>query len=737
MLLKILILTDRLDLGGAETHIAQLALMLTEFGNEITVISSGGVVAEQLKKCGITHICMPLGTHSPVRWLILRHKIRVLIRQEKFDIAHAHARIPALLIYGVRRLGCAEIVTVHAKFRAGLLRRLFSRWGEHSIAVSEDLRTYLHSVYKIPMQRISVIPNGIDLSTFSPGFKKENSNTLCILFASRLDEDCSRGAELLCEIAPRLAEQIPNLRITVAGGGKKMPEIAERAENINRGLGFDCISVVGAVQDMPSLLQEQNIFVGVSRAALEATACGCAVVLCGNEGYGGILREESFWQASLSNFCARGEQRPSAENLLGDLLLLAGSPALRKNGALACRELLKKWYGAPSVCQQTLAVYQKSLHVPPRATVAIGGYFGCGNFGDDAILQAFIEYTRTHYTDMHILALTKQSKKDSRRFGVKCYNRKNPLALVVAFLRADAFLCGGGSLLQNVTGKLSLYYYLGMLRLSEWCSALPILYAAGIGPLRGKGACYSVKKSLARCAYISLRDGDSLRFLHTQSIDPSKLHLGADVALLLSPPPVFRTYALFNRMDVVQNCRYVCVCLKGGRNSADSCRSVIAALRMLCRNENLLPIFLPLDRSDVAVNEEAARCLGGRCFFADEASDATAILRGAKFLISMRLHGVVLATTVALPSVGISVANDQKIPSFCRLAAQEYLTADKLTVAALVEICERFCACGDSLRPLIADACSDLQKNAEKDLANIAAMVYNKGRYFKQSEDTI
>ncbi len=734
--MKILILTDRLDIGGAETHIAQLALTLCDEGNNVIVASAGGATADWLEKQGITHYCMPLGTHSPLKWLLLRLRIRKLAKQERIGIAHAHARVSALLIRGVRRLGCAEIVTVHAKFRAGLFRRLLSYWGERSIAVSEDLRAYLQNVYGIPAQRITVIPNGIDLARFSPK-EKEPSDTLRILFASRLDADCSRGAELLCEIAPQLVKQIPNVRITIAGGGKKMPKIAQRAARINQNLGFLCISVCGTVEDMSSLLQEQDIFIGVSRAALEAAACGCSVILCGNEGYGGILTEENFFEASLSNFCARDVQPPEADALLNDLFLLAASPALREKSAFECRKLLENYYDSVSVCRQTLNVYQKSLHIPHHTTITIGGYFGCGNLGDDAILQAFIEYTRTNYPDMRVLALTKNPRWDANRFGVNCYNRKNPLAIASAFLRADAFLCGGGSLLQNLTGKLSLYYYLCMLRLAKLCGALPILYAAGIGPLCGKNARRATKKTLLKCTYIGLRDEESLRFLQTQNIDRSKLHLGADAALLLPPPSVFRTYALLKRIDVAQNCRYVCVCLKSGKHTLHSCRTVVAALRILCREENLLPIFLPLDESDISVNIEAAHRLGGRFFLADEPSDITALLRNATFLISMRLHGMILATTVSLPTVGIPTADDRKIPSFSRLAAQECLLPEELSIAALVEICQNFCVRGNALRPLITDACRDLQKNAQKDLANIVAMVYNRDRYFKKSEDTI
>ena len=164
---------------------------------------------------------------------------------------------------------------------------------------------------------------------------------------------------------------------------------------------------------------------------------------------------------------------------------------------------------------------------------------------------------------------------------------------------------------------------------------------------------------------------------------------------------------------------------------------MIAALRILCRQEDILPVFLPLDKSDISINADAAKELGGRLFLADEPSDVTAILKGAEFLISMRLHGLILATTVALPSVGIPTANDEKIPSFARLAAQECIPPEKLSVPTLVETCRDFLTHGNTLRPLIADAYRDLQKNAQKDLANIVAMVYNRGRYEKKSEDKI
>ena len=51
--MKILILTDRLEIGGAETHIALLVQELAKRGEEVIVASSGGWIADRLEKQGI------------------------------------------------------------------------------------------------------------------------------------------------------------------------------------------------------------------------------------------------------------------------------------------------------------------------------------------------------------------------------------------------------------------------------------------------------------------------------------------------------------------------------------------------------------------------------------------------------------------------------------------------------------------------------------------------------------
>ena len=76
---KVLLLTDRLGTGGAETHIATLALELRRKKVDVCVLSAGGRTSALLERVGIRQIRLPLLTHNPFRLLILRRRIRRLI----------------------------------------------------------------------------------------------------------------------------------------------------------------------------------------------------------------------------------------------------------------------------------------------------------------------------------------------------------------------------------------------------------------------------------------------------------------------------------------------------------------------------------------------------------------------------------------------------------------------------------------------------------------------------------
>ena len=725
--MKILMLTDRMDAGGAETHVAQLALGLQAQGHEVVLLSGGGRLAKMLEAEGIRQISVKLPTHNPFRLFRLWRLVQSLAKREGFAILHAHTRLTALLLRGCARHGSRSIVTVHARFSYNPLLSRICYWGHRTVAVSEDLRAYVCDVYRVPAERVSVIPNAIDCTRFSP-IEREGPRQGCgILFASRLDRDCSLGAELLCSISPTLCALYQDLSIEIAGNGNAFETIRTLADKANTQIGRTAITLTGFVEDMPPLLRKKDIFIGVSRAALEACACGCAVILCGNEGYFGPLTAENIETAALTNFCARGLPVANSVRLETDLCNLLDSPTRCKQNADACATWVQAHRDAEQMCCATLALYQHALPTPYRKTLTVGGYFGCGNMGDDAILLGLLTFLSQTAPDLRILALTGSPRYDRKRFCVSCVSRRNPLAILHALLRSDALLFGGGSLLQDATSKRSLLYYLSLIRLARHLKR-PILFcAAGIGPLIRESARVHVKTALNQCRYVSLRDQRSLHLLTSLGVDPAHLYLGADPALLLAPPVQERAEHLIREHGLSANAAYLGVVLRGGAMGMTARKLVIASVRMLCNRHGITPLFLILDRKhDVAVTKTAQRVLGGVILQTREIEDISAVFAVCRAVVSMRLHALILSAAVGCSGVGVlSDPRDAKIPGFAASVGMECISPEQLSVANLVEVIERTLTDPKHLTPILLDSVAEMRKKATKDLANIVEMIYN------------
>jgi len=556
-----------------------------------------------------------------------------------------------------------------------------------------------------------VIPNGIDLEKFAP-HKRNGDKAVQILFASRLDRDCSQGAHLLLDITPRLIARGYRVHITIAGGGQEHSALSKRAEDINRALNLDVVTVSGHVEDMPSLLSRQDVFIGVSRAAMEAAACGCAVILCGNEGYLGIWNRWNHSQATRTNLCCRSAPLPTVEALEKDLCKLLEDPALRASAASEAHTLVRKQFDGNAMLAAHLDLYRAAKK--GRRVLCIGGYFGCGNLGDDLILDGFLRGVKKQLPSLRIIALSKSAGEDSRHFGIRCVGRRSPLEILPTLSRADAFLCGGGSLLQNKTGNLSLLYYLSLLRLAKAMHATPILYAAGIGPLLGKRACQRAKHTLESSPYLSLRDPDSLSTLQSLGIPQERLHLGADATFLL-PVPQKRER---------QGASYVCIVLKGNGTLPSP---LVPCAKELSRRRAISPVLVLFDRvSDKEATKRAALYLGVPILSPTDATETLSILAGASLVLTERLHAMILSLSVGTPAIGIvHDPRDKKIPSFAQLSGQSCFVGKEITQEALIDAALQLLEHEEKLRPILSERASALRKKAEKDLEKILSLLYN------------
>ena len=169
---NIALLTMSMDIGGAETHIYELACALSKCGHNVTVFSAGGAYVELLTKNGINHITAPLNNKKPKNLFRSYKLICAYIKSNPYCILHSHTRISNFVSnLASKKYGVPFVSTVHGKFSTGFLQKLFTRWGIRALCVSEDLKLHTNKNYNFDGNKLSVTKR---LSSFD-GFLSTNS----------------------------------------------------------------------------------------------------------------------------------------------------------------------------------------------------------------------------------------------------------------------------------------------------------------------------------------------------------------------------------------------------------------------------------------------------------------------------------------------------------------------------------------------------------------------------------
>ena len=326
--MNILMSLMQLDIGGAETHVVELAKELKRRGHNIIVTSRGGAYEKELSENGIKHYCVPLNTKKPKEVITAHKRLKDIITKEKIDIVHAHARIPAFILGRLKKsMKFPFVTTAHWIFTTKYGLKYITNWGEQTLAVSEDIKKYLLDNYKLPEEQITVTVNGIDTQKFSASIDKTEvcreldiapeDNT--VVYVSRMDEDRSLVAHHLIEAVEKLYPIVDRLKCIIVGGGNDFDKVKDEADAVNERLGTEVIKLTGARTDINRLIAPAKLFVGVSRAALEAMAAKKPVIVAGNEGYMGLFCEDKLAEGLSTNFCCRGLKESTTELLAQDI----------------------------------------------------------------------------------------------------------------------------------------------------------------------------------------------------------------------------------------------------------------------------------------------------------------------------------------------------------------------------------------------------------------------------------
>ena len=714
--MNILMVTMSMNIGGAETHILELCRELTAGGDSVTLASFGGVYADEAAAAGVRCVTLPLHTKRPAEVLQSYRGLKSLIEEGNFDIVHAHARIPAFITGLLHdRVALKDgrkfrfVTTAHLNFTVNPLWRRIARWGERVMAVSGDIADYLVTEYGIPRDRIHTTINGIDTAKFSPEISPEpvfrslglDPARRRIVYMSRLDEDRADPAFRLVEIAPRLAELFPDADLIIVGSGGELERLREKAEEANRiirentGLDRDTVYVAGGVSNTNEYCAAADVFVGVSRSALEAMAAGKPVILAGNQGSLGIFGESVTDAAVSTNFCCRGYEPADGNALYRDITtLLTLSGEERREMGLRNRAFVEERYTVKRMADDYRAMYEKTLASPAPfhlsrtpADILISGYYGFGNLGDESLLDIIAQTAAERIPGVKIAALTRSPRQDSRRTGLSCVNRLNLFRVTKEIRRSPMLLSGGGSLLQDATSHRSLKYYAGLLAYAEKHGTAAVVYANGIGPIRDGNNRAFAAQVIRDASAVSVRDADSRSELISLGVPARQIRVTADPAFLIPPASPERIRDI--REELGLEGAYFAVSLrpcprksKRGRKAdlteddRQLAGQIAAAMREIWVTWRATPVIVPMQRSQdtpicaLAAAELKRAGVPSVLYRPASASELIGFLGGARFVIGMRLHAVILASSAGAPVIALSY--DPKVDGMMKELGQPY-----------------------------------------------------------------
>lgn len=304
--------------------------------------------------------------------------------------------------------------------------------------------------------------------------------------------------------------------------------------------------------------------------------------------------------------------------------------------------------------------------------ILVSGYYGFNNAGDEGILAALCNDLITCGVKKdQITVLSADPEKTTKLHGVKAIPRYNTVAIYLAMRKCKVFISGGGSLLQDSTSWRTVPYYLGIIKMALYFGTKVLIYGQGIGPVASKKYKHQIGKTLQRVDGITVRDQYSANLLAEWGVPVELLSVTAD--------PVFS-------LPITQNHQPgITLNLRPYPNFIKDLPGWISIIRSWINDHQWQVSFVPLGPGDLAMGESLQNQINQlQIVIPTDWQQASQAISKNKYVISMRLHGVIFAAIGK--SLPIGLAYDPKVQAIAtqlQIMTREIKPTSQLTLDLL------------------------------------------------------
>jgi len=713
--MKVIHLISGGDTGGAKTHVHSLLQGLNQHIQADMVCFADGPFVQEARVLGIQVEVIP--SRNPFAALKL---LRGKIRQEGYDLIHCHGARGNLMGAMLRRAtGLPVVTTVHSDPRLDYMGRPLSRlifgsanaWALRSIpyhiGVSDAMVDLLIDRGFDP-QRAFPIYNGISFAPVHPQLDRSS-------FLSSLGvcwpEDC-----VLVGIAARLNpvknistllrgfaiayQENPKLRLIIAGDGQEEGALHHLAQD----LGIEeQVCFAGWLADTSSFYHALDINTLTSLSETFPYAL--------TEGSRFALPTVASLVGGIPYLIDHGVNgflfQPQDHQALGrHLAALAADPDLRHRLGARLLDKAREHYSIEVTIQRQLDLYRTILrrHCRPqngRDGVVICGAYGQNNAGDEAVLKALLSEMRTIDPDMPLWVMTRKPKQTKLNYRTGAVYTFNIPGFCRRMARSKLYVNGGGSLIQDVTSRRSLWFYLFTLTAARRMGCRVIMYGCGIGPVSSRGSQRRAARVINRNVdTITLRDSASMDVLKDMKVNGPELVLAADPAVILPSASPEVADALLEHVGLRpgNGQKYLGITVRPWPGFEDKIPVFAAAADYAYQTYGLIPVFIPIEEHlDTVAGQQVAKAIQTApyailppCACTEH---AIALFSRMDIVLSMRLHALIFAAGHGVPLIG--AVYDPKVSSFLEAVDQHlYAPLHQLTLPLLQQLLDQAVALG-------------------------------------------
>lgn len=346
--------------------------------------------------------------------------------------------------------------------------------------------------------------------------------------------------------------------------------------------------------------------------------------------------------------------------------------------------------------------------------IMVSGYHGYNNTGDEAVLEALIDFLRLRMPEAEVVVLSADPKLTAETYEVKSVGRFDLLDVFRELRRCDLLVSGGGSLLQDVTGTRSIPYYLGIIAMARMLKVKVSVFAQGIGPVNRSLFKRAISKMFRHVDSISVRDSGSLRFLRSIGVDRTDVHVVSDPAFCLNPVDVPDELSV----KVNENTIVFAVREWNGLIREETVASCIDKVGESMGIRAVLMAFQPT--ADLGFAERIAEMSSSSVEVIPCNLDpkvVAGIISHAGLVVGMRLHSLILAASCSVPCAGMSY--DPKVDELFKVLGLDNLVGledmaaeDDGGIEMLCDLVERSWSDRKALRDRLEERVPELRKLA-------------------------